>query len=150
MAPQWYLFFFCFLVWNVCHAVDTICNDRHCAIQLGSRGRTVEAPKNLHLAVPKTGSKIDRKHEAGYAFFHVHCTTMSQEQFHKVQNFEFSSFLSGNKMCLFYISSWIIFHKLKRKQRVTDQYQHRPSTLQHLSNFSENILFFTISWPQHY
>ena len=43
-------------------------------------------------------------------------------------------------MCMFYSSSWIIFLNL----RVTDQCQDRPSTLQHLSDFSKNALFFTI------
>ena len=37
--------------------------------------------------------------------------------------------------------SWVIFLNL----RVTDQCQDRPSTLQHLSDFSKNVLFFIIS-----
>ena len=51
--PQWYLlFYFCFLLWEVCHVVSTTCNDRrqesinvmdscrtgHCPIQLGTWG----------------------------------------------------------------------------------------------------------------
>ena len=51
---------------------------------------------------------------------------------------------------MFYSSSWIIFLKFKRQAnlRVTDQCQDRPSRLQHLSDFSKNVLFFTISWAQ--
>ena len=40
-----------------------------------------EAPKNFHPTVPKTGSKIDPKRVDGYAFFHVHCSIKSQENF---------------------------------------------------------------------
>ena len=39
----------------------------------------MEAPKNLHLTVPKSGSNIAQQHVDGYAFFHVHCSTKSQE-----------------------------------------------------------------------
>ena len=43
----------------------------------------LEAPKNLHLThvptVPKSGSNIAQQYVDGYAFFHVHCSTKSQE-----------------------------------------------------------------------
>ena len=38
----------------------------------------MQAPKNPHLTVPKTGSKIDQKH-VELCIFHVHCSTRSQE-----------------------------------------------------------------------
>ena len=109
--------------------------------------KPLEAPVNLHLTVLKTGYKTDQKHVDGYAFS---CAL----KYEVTGKFERSTVLNSqvsyqNKMCMFYISSWIIFH-IKSKQRVTNQCQDQPSTLQHLSNFSENILFFTISWPQPY
>ena len=72
--------------------------------------------------------------------FFMCIAVQSHRKIPKVQSFQFSSFVS-EKMCMFYSSSWIIFLNL----RVTDQCQDRPSTLQHLSNFSKNVLFFTIS-----
>ena len=39
----------------------------------------LEAPKNLHLMVPKSESNIAQKYVDGYAFFHVHCSAKSQE-----------------------------------------------------------------------
>ena len=39
----------------------------------------LEAPKNLHLAVPKSGSNIAQQYVDGYACFHVHFSTKSQE-----------------------------------------------------------------------
>ena len=41
--------------------------------------RPLEAPKNLHLTVPKSGSNIAQQYVDGYAFFHVHCSTKPQE-----------------------------------------------------------------------
>ena len=77
---------------------------------------SLEAPKNLHLTVLKTGSKIVQKHVEGYAFFHVHCSTKSQENSKrsKILNSQVSY---QNKMCMFYISSWIIFHKFKKQAK---------------------------------
>ena len=72
--------------------------------------------------------------------FFMCIAVQSHRKIPKVQSFQFSSFLS-EKMCMFCNSSWIIFLNL----RVTDQCQDRPSTLQHLSDFSRNVLFFTIS-----
>ena len=43
------------------------------------RPRHLEAPKNLHLMVPKSKSIIAQQYVDGYAFFHVHCTKKSQE-----------------------------------------------------------------------
>ena len=39
----------------------------------------MEAPKNLHLTIPKSGSNIALQYVDGYAFFDVHCSTKSQE-----------------------------------------------------------------------
>ena len=69
--------------------------------------------------------------------FFMCIAVQSHRKIPKVQSFQFSSFLS-EKMCMFYSSSWIIFLNL----RVTDQCQDRPSTLQHLSDCSKNVLFF--------
>ena len=41
--------------------------------------RHLEAPKNLHLIVPKSRSIIDQQYVDCYAFFHVHCSKKSQE-----------------------------------------------------------------------
>ena len=74
--PQSY--FFCLLVWDAYHIVGTTCNDRRSlrntfewmrALQAPSssmveswwRSRglgSLEAPKNLHLTVPNSGSDI--------------------------------------------------------------------------------------------
>ena len=35
----------------------------------------LEAPENLHLTVPKSGSNIAQQCVDSYAFFHVHCST---------------------------------------------------------------------------
>ena len=43
------------------------------------RARQLKAPKNLHLMVPKSRSIIAQQYVDGYAFFHVHCSTKSQE-----------------------------------------------------------------------
>ena len=39
----------------------------------------LETPKNLHLAVPKSGSNIAQQYVDGYAFFHVHFSSKAQE-----------------------------------------------------------------------
>ena len=39
----------------------------------------LEAQKNLHLMVPKSRSIIAQEYVDGYAFFHVHDNTKSQE-----------------------------------------------------------------------
>ena len=69
--------------------------------------------------------------------FFMCIAVQSHRKIPKVQSFQFSSFLS-EKMCMFYSSSWIIFLNV----RVTDQCQDRTSTLQHLRDFSKNVLFF--------
>ena len=54
--------------------------------------RPMEAPKNLHLTVPKSGSNIAQQYVDGYAFFHVHYSTKSQEN-PKGQKFSILNFL---------------------------------------------------------
>ena len=47
---------------------------------MGAQGsKPLEAPKNLHPAVPKMGSKTDQKYVNGYEFSYVYCSTESQE-----------------------------------------------------------------------
>ena len=41
--------------------------------------RALEALKNLHLTVPKSGCNIAQQYMECYAFVHVHCSTKSQE-----------------------------------------------------------------------
>ena len=77
------------------------------------------APKNLHLTGRNSGSNIAQQQVDGYAFFHVHCSTKSQENL-KVFNSQVSY---QKKMCMFYRSSGIIFLNL----RVTDQCQIGPT-----------------------
>ena len=62
--------------------------------------RPLEAPKNLHLTVPKSGSNIAQQYVDGYAFFHVHCGTKSQEN-PKGPKFSILKFLI--RKCVFHI-----------------------------------------------
>ena len=59
--------------------------------------KPLEAPKNLHPKVPKTGPKVDQKHLDGYAFFSSALQYEVAGKFQKVQNFEFLSFLDYQK-----------------------------------------------------
>ena len=90
---------FCLLVWDGCHVVGTLCNDRwslrntfgwmgvlQALQQFNGKvlvevqgAHQLEAPKNLHLMVPKSRSIIAQQYVDSYAFFHVHCSTKSQE-----------------------------------------------------------------------
>ena len=81
---------------------------------MGFQGaRTLETQKNPHLTVPKSGSKIDQQYVDGNAFS-MFIVVQGHRKIVKVRNFEFSSFLS-EKMCMFCISSWIIFPKFKKQ-----------------------------------
>ena len=103
----------------------------HCAIHLGGWGRykppkqfhgrvlvqfqglgPLDAPKNLHLTVPKSESNNAQQYVYSYAFFHVHCSTKSQEN-PKGPKFSILKFLIRKKMCMFHSSSCIIFLKFK-------------------------------------
>ena len=75
--------------------------------------RALEALKNLHLTVLKSGSNIAQQYMECYAFVHVHCSRKSQEN-PKGPKFSILKFLI-RKMCLFYSSSWTIFLKFKRQ-----------------------------------
>ena len=121
------LVFFCFLVWNMCHEqARHAVTVGYCTIQLGESpsGSRAEpwawwvqgvkprvAPKNLHLAVPKTGSKTDQKHMDGYAFFHVHCSTKSLENSKRSEILNFQ--VSHQKNVYFLAGKY--FMKLKSK-----------------------------------
>ena len=76
--------------------------------------RPLDAPKNLHLTVPKSGSNTAQQYVDGYAFFHVHCSTKSKEN-PKGPKFPVLKFLTRKKMYVFYSSSWITFLKFKRQ-----------------------------------
>ena len=54
----------------------------------GSRTEQPESPKNLRYTVATVGSNTDKTHLDG-SVFHAHCSTKSQENSKKVQNFEF-------------------------------------------------------------
>ena len=73
------------------------------------RVRLLEASKNLHPAVPRTGSKIDQKHADCYAFFYVHCSTKYQENSKRSKILNSQG--SYQKNLHVYISSWTIFRK---------------------------------------
>ena len=69
--------------------------------------RPLEALKHLHLTVPKSESNIGQQYVDGYAFFHVNCSTKSQEN-PKGPKFSILKFLIRKK---FHSSSWLIFFK---------------------------------------
>ena len=126
-------YFFCLLVWDACHVVGTTCNERrslrntfgwmgalqssqqlHGRVLVEVQGaRSLKAPKNLHLTVPKSGSNIAQQYLDGYAMFYVHCSTKSQEN-PKGPKFQILKFLIRKKMCMFHSSSWILFLKVKK------------------------------------
>ena len=97
------------------------------------RARPLDAPKNLHLTVPKSGSNTAQQYVDGYAFFHVHCSTKvkGKSQRSKIFNSQVSY---QKKMYVFYSSSWITFLKFKRQASKSHRCQDGPSTLQHLSD----------------
>ena len=134
--PQWYLILCLF-------GLKLVPSRSRAEPWWGQGAKPLEPQKNLHPILPKTGSKTDQKHSDGYAFLHVHCSTKSQENFKKVQNFEFSTFLSEAKCVCFIFPAGQYFTNFKSKQRVTDQCQDRSYTLQHLCNFSK---FFFIPY----
>ena len=65
--------------------------------------RLLQAPKNLHPPVLKPGSNIAQQYVDGYAFFHVHFSTKSQEN-PKGPQFSILKSLVRKKMCMFYSS----------------------------------------------
>ena len=116
MAPPPVLLF-CLLVWDACHPVGTTCNDRrslrntfgwigalqglqqfHGRVLVEVQGACpLEAPKNLYLTVPKSGSNVAQQYMDGYAFFHMHCSTKSQE-YRKGPKFSILNFLIRKKI----------------------------------------------------
>ena len=128
MAPPSPSHAFCLLIWDAYYNVGTTCNDRRSLHNtFGWMGRYMppspppppsnlwsEGPKNLHLTVPKSGSNIAQQYVDGYAFFHVHCSTMSHEN-PKGPKFSILKFPIRKKMCMLYSSSWMIFLKFKRQ-----------------------------------
>ena len=148
-------YFFCLLVWDAYHVVGTTCNDRRSLRNTFEWMRTLQAPSSSMVeswwrSRGRAPWKLQRICILRYLILDlilpnnrwmvVHCSTKSQEN-PKGPKFSILKFLIRKKVCMFYGSSWIIFLNL----RVTDQCQDRPSTYQHLSDFSKNVLFFTIS-----
>ena len=132
MAPP-PVIFFCLLVWDACHVVGTICNDRRSLRSTFGWMGAPQAPNssmveswwrfrglalwklqricilwylNLGLILPNNTWMI--------MHFFMCIAVQSHRKIPKVQNFQFSSFLS-EKMCMFHSSSWIIFLKFKRQ-----------------------------------
>ena len=75
----------------------------------------LEAPENLHLTVPKSGSNIAQQYVDGYAFFHVHCSTKSQEN-PKGTKFSILKFLIRKKCVCCIVLARYYFSDLKGKQ----------------------------------
>ena len=96
--------FFCFVFLGN----DIFNSDQNVTVKL------LGAPKHLHLIVSETGSKTDR--------------ITSQ----KVRNFEFSGYLIRKKMCMFYIFSQTIFHKLKMQAKSN---RLQPRSALHVTTF---------------
>ena len=88
--PQWYLFFSC---------SGTCSQQVQRRALVGVQGaKSLEAPKNLHLTL---GLELTKITGGGYAFFSCALQYKATGKFQKVQNFEFSSFLSETKCVCF-------------------------------------------------
>ena len=144
--------FFCLLVWDAYHVVGTTRNDRRSLRNTFEWMRALQAPSSSLVEcwwrsrglVPW---KLQRICILRYVIlgvilpnnrwmvmhFFMCIAVQSHRKIPKVQSFQFSSFLSEKSVNVFL------------NVRVTDQCQDRPSTSQHLSDFSKNVLFFTIS-----
>ena len=168
MVPPPPVILFGLLVWDGCHVVGTTCNDRrslrntfgwmgalqapqqfHGIVLVEVQGaRPLEAPKNLHCTVPKSESNILILPNNTWMVmqFFTCIAVQSHRKILKVQNFQLSSFLLEKK-CVFslFLAGYI---KKASDLRVTDQCQDLPSKLQHLSDFSKNVLFFIIPGAQ--
>ena len=106
------------------------------------RARLLEAPKNLHHMVPKSRSIIAQQYVDGYAFFHVHCSTKSQEN-PKGPKFSILKFFIRKKCVCSIVPAGQYFSNLKGSNlRVTDQCQDQSSTVQHLSDFFKMFSFY--------
>ena len=144
MAPP-QSYFFCLLVWDAYHVVTgTTCNDRRLPaprsymVESWWRFRGLSLWKLQRICILRyliLGLILPNNRWMVMHFF-KYIAVQSHRKIIKLQSFQFSSFLS-EKMCMFYSSSWIIFLNL----RATDQCQDRPSTLQHLSDFSKMFYF---------
>ena len=121
MAPPPPVILFLPLVWDACHVPGTTYNDRqpsrntfgwmgalqapppqqfHGRVLWEVQGASpLEAPKNLHLTVPKSGPNITQQYVDDYPFFHVHCSTKSQEN-PKGSKFSILKFLIRKKKCV--------------------------------------------------
>ena len=102
----------------------------HCAIYLAPQqfsgkvlvevqgARQLEAPKNLHLMVPKSRSIIAQQYVDGYAFFYVHCSAKSQEnpKGPKFSILKFFITISGKKCVCSIVPAGQYFSNLKGKK----------------------------------
>ena len=149
--------FFCLLVWDGCHVVSTTCNDRWSLRDTFVLMGVLQAPscsmvKSWWRSRGLASYKLQRICILWYLnpslllpnntwmvmhFFFMYIAVQSRRKIRKVQNFQFARFYQ-KKMCMSYSSSWTVFLKFKRQ----------ASTVQHLSDFSKNVLFFKISWAQ--
>ena len=75
----------------------------------------LEAPKNLHLMVPKSRSIIAQQYVDGYAFF-MYIAVKNHRKISKVQNFQFTSFLSEKKCVCSIVPARQYFLNLEGKQ----------------------------------
>ena len=129
--PQWYL---CSL------GLERVPSRSKAEPWFGSRGCN---PRKLQriciLQYLKLGLKLIQN---TWMVMHFSCALQYKVtgKFQKVQNFEFLNFLS-EKMCMFIFLAGQFFANYKSKQRVTDQCQDRPYTLQHLIKFSKKCFY---------
>ena len=132
--------------------VGTTCNDRRSLRNTFERMRALQAPSSSMVeSWWRSPWKLQRICILRYLIlglilpnnrwmvmhFFMCIAVQSQREIPRSKGFN-SQVSYQKKMCIFYSSSWIIFLNL----RVTDQCQDRPSTSQHLSDFSKNVLFF--------
>ena len=68
--------------------------------------RPQEAPKNLHLTVPKSWSNIAQQCVDGYAFFHVHCSSQENP---KGPEFSIFKFLIRKNVYVLHKCGWSSF-----------------------------------------
>ena len=145
-------YFFCLLVWDACRVVGTTGNDRwslrNTVEWMGrykppsssmvkswwkSKGAYhLEAPKNLHLMVPKSRSIIAQEYVDGYAFFHVHGNTKSQEN-PKGPKFSILKFLSEKKCVCSIVPAGQYFSNLKLESFKFKSHRSVPRSTLHVT-----------------
>ena len=130
-----------FLVWNVLSAGPVQSLGR------GPGGEApVEAPKNLHPTVPKSGSKIDHKHLNGYAFFHVHRSTKSQKSSRRSKILNSQVFYQKQNVYILYFQ----LHNVSQISKASKESQISAKVAPTRYNIRVILLknFFILLWPQ--